>query len=84
PTPVTPRLTAVTVDDWRYRYAWRGFATDVDGAGGQYDKPRRSRRSRKRRPSRRRDTRRRPSATCDSPAVTDAPPSRGGSAGGSF
>ncbi|MFB8079960.1 hypothetical protein [Streptomyces sp. NPDC056013] len=39
PTPVTPRLTAVTVDDWRYGYAWRGFATDVEGAGGQYDKP---------------------------------------------
>ncbi|MFE6068744.1 hypothetical protein [Streptomyces sp. NPDC056525] len=39
PTPVTPELTAVTVDDWRYGYAWRGFSRDVDGAGGQYDKP---------------------------------------------
>ncbi|MFD9211793.1 hypothetical protein ACFVY9_01500 [Streptomyces sp. NPDC059544] len=39
PKPVTPKLTPVTIDDWRYGYAWRGFATDVNGFGGQYDKP---------------------------------------------
>ncbi|MGW6565900.1 hypothetical protein [Streptomyces sp. NPDC054975] len=39
PKPVTSKLTAVTIDDWRYGYAWRGFSTDVNGAGGQYDKP---------------------------------------------
>jgi hypothetical protein len=39
PTPVTPRLTPVTIDDWRYGYAWRGYSTDVKGSGGQYDKP---------------------------------------------
>ncbi|MFI8965421.1 hypothetical protein ACIGO8_25285 [Streptomyces sp. NPDC053493] len=36
---VEPALTAVTVDDWRYGYAWRGFAKDVGGDGGPYDKP---------------------------------------------
>jgi hypothetical protein len=39
PKPITPKLTAVTIDDWRYGYAWRGFSTDVNGDGGQYDKP---------------------------------------------
>ncbi|MFE0651446.1 hypothetical protein ACFVZH_22935 [Streptomyces sp. NPDC059534] len=39
PKPVTPELTSVTIDDWRYGYAWRGFSTDVEGDGGQYDKP---------------------------------------------
>ncbi|MFI5639514.1 hypothetical protein ACIA8H_19145 [Streptomyces goshikiensis] len=39
PTPLTPRLTPVTIDDWRYGYAWRGYSTDVKGSGGQYDKP---------------------------------------------
>ncbi|MGW4984662.1 hypothetical protein [Streptomyces mirabilis] len=39
PKSVTPTLTAVTIDDWRYGYAWRGFSTDVKGFGGEYDKP---------------------------------------------
>ncbi|MFG2761515.1 hypothetical protein [Streptomyces wuyuanensis] len=39
PKPPTAKLTPVTIDDWRYGYAWRGFSTDVDGFGGQYDKP---------------------------------------------
>ncbi|MET8129309.1 hypothetical protein ABZV67_45670 [Streptomyces sp. NPDC005065] len=39
PTPITPKLTPVTIDDWRYGYAWRGFTTDVNGSGGEYDKP---------------------------------------------
>lgn len=39
PKEIAPDLTKVTVDDWRYGYAWRGFSTDVDGDGGQYDKP---------------------------------------------
>lgn len=39
PTPVAPKLTPVTIDDWHYGYAWRGFSTDTDGFGGEYDKP---------------------------------------------
>ncbi|MFB7449844.1 hypothetical protein [Streptomyces sp. NPDC056194] len=39
PKSVTPELTAVTIDDWRYGYAWRGFSKDVNGDGGSYDKP---------------------------------------------
>ncbi|WP_314613093.1 hypothetical protein [Streptomyces stackebrandtii] len=39
PNPITPELTAVAIDDWRYGYAWRGFSKDVNGDGGQYDKP---------------------------------------------
>lgn len=39
PKPVTPKLTPVTIDDWHYGYAWRGFSTDVKGFGGEYDKP---------------------------------------------
>ncbi|MFE3021645.1 hypothetical protein [Streptomyces sp. NPDC059256] len=37
--PTAPKLTPVTIDGWRYGYAWRGFFTDVKGFGGQYDKP---------------------------------------------
>ncbi|MEH0397190.1 hypothetical protein ACFWI0_15460 [[Kitasatospora] papulosa] len=29
----------MTIDDWHYGYAWRGFSTDVKGFGGEYDKP---------------------------------------------
>ncbi|MFH8932398.1 hypothetical protein [Streptomyces pristinaespiralis] len=39
PTPVEPKLTPVTIDDWRYGYAWRSFSTDINGSGGEYDKP---------------------------------------------
>ncbi|MFE4953468.1 hypothetical protein ACFRCW_05005 [Streptomyces sp. NPDC056653] len=39
PKPVTPKLTPVTIDDWRYGYAWQGFSTDTNGFGGEYDKP---------------------------------------------
>lgn len=39
PKPVAPKLTPVTIDAWRYGYAWRGFSTDVKGFGGEYDKP---------------------------------------------
>lgn len=39
PTPVEPKLTPVTIDDWRYGYAWRNFSTDINGSGGEYDKP---------------------------------------------
>ncbi|GAA4930794.1 hypothetical protein ACFPM3_02810 [Streptomyces coeruleoprunus] len=38
-TPAGPELTPITIDGWRYGYAWRGLATDVNGSGGQYDKP---------------------------------------------
>ncbi|MFB7340878.1 hypothetical protein ACFCZ6_12550 [Streptomyces hydrogenans] len=40
PAPVAPELTPVTVDDWRYGYAWTSFSTDVGGGQGEpYDKP---------------------------------------------
>ncbi|MFC9258240.1 hypothetical protein ACFT25_00200 [Streptomyces hydrogenans] len=40
PEPRLPDLTPVTVDDWRYGYAWTGLATDVGGREGEpYDKP---------------------------------------------